>query len=200
MPAATETSSDGEGAAAETPDDLVVVGLLRGAYGLKGWSHVQALADDGAALMACRQWWNLGREALPGRKDDAARLLEVSAVRRQGDSLVAKWRGCDDPESAQALKGCRVAVSRARFPVLPEGEFYWVDLIGARVVNRAGVSLGTVSGLRSNGAHDVLEVLGGAAGDGKGAARTHLIPLVAAYVDSIDLAGYGIKVDWEEEW
>jgi 16S rRNA processing protein RimM len=68
-----------------------------------------------------------------------------------------------------------------------------VDLLGARVVNRAGVELGKVTGLRNNGAQDLLEV-----------ANDHqpevLIPLVAAYVDVIDARGGLIRVDWEVDW
>jgi ribosomal 30S subunit maturation factor RimM len=53
--------------------------------------------------------------------------------------------------------------------------------------------LGEVRGLRSNGAQDLLEV-GGAGGS------TLLVPLVAAYVDHIDLARRRIEVDWETDW
>ena len=39
--------------------------------------------------------------------------------------------------AAQALAGARVFVPRASFPTPDEDEFYWVDLIGLAVVNRA---------------------------------------------------------------
>lgn len=182
----------GEAPGEVRPDDLVEVGFLRGAYGLKGWVHVQPYSADGQVLRGARRWWLYG----PGMElpqDERALAAAVTGVREHAAGLVAKWRGCDDPEAAQACKGWRIAVSRSDFPRLPEGEYYWVDLIGAQVVNRAGQAIGTVAGLRSNGVHDVLEVAR------EGAAAT-LIPMVPAYVDGIDLGERRIRVDWEADW
>jgi 16S rRNA processing protein RimM len=192
---------DAEAAGREPPADLVELGCLRGAYGLRGWSHVQSYSEDAQALRGARRWWLVAPKA-----DDLARgasgPVRVTGLRQQGGGLIAKWQGCDDPEAAQALKGWRVAVSRADFPELPAGEFYWVDLIGALVVNRAGVALGTVSGLRSNGVHDLLEVarpVTAGADPGRPAAAL-LIPMVDAYLDSIDPVGRRIQVDWDPGW
>lgn len=119
--------------------------------------------------------------------------LEVTGVRRHGGGIVAKWAGCDTPEAADALRGARISVGRADFPAPGAGEFYWVDLVGARVINRAGVELGTVRGLRNNGAQDLLEVMGA----GK---HQLLVPLVEGYVETIDAARGVIRVDWEADW
>jgi 16S rRNA processing protein RimM len=179
------------------PADLVELGVLRGPYGLKGWSHVQSYAGDPGVMLAVRQWWLLGpsgrQPAVP-----ASGPLRVTGVRPQGDGLIAKWDGCDDPEQAQRLRGWRVAVSRAAFPRLPDGQHYWIDLLGARVVNRRGVDLGCVRGMRNNGAHDVLEVE--RTGQDAQAPPELLIPVVAAYVDAIDAANRRIDVDWDENW
>jgi ribosomal 30S subunit maturation factor RimM len=68
-----------------------------------------------------------------------------------------------------------------------------VDLVGARVINRAGVELGKVTGLRNNGAQDLLEVA-------RGAGAEMLVPLVEEYVDEIDAKNGVIRVDWEVDW
>ena len=77
-----------------------------------------------------------------------------------------------------------------------EGEYYWGDLVGLDVVNEADEALGTVSGLLSTGAHDVLQVQ---SGEGKGAVE-RLIPFVAAYVLDVDLAARRIRVSWQKDW
>jgi 16S rRNA processing protein RimM len=105
---------------------------------------------------------------------------------------VAKWAGCDTPEQADRLRGAAVAVSRAEFPPVGEGEVYWVDLIGARVVNRRGVELGTVSEVLSSGMQELLEVRR----DG----RALLVPMVDRYIDEIDLVQRAVRVDWEADW
>ena len=68
-----------------------------------------------------------------------------------------------------------------------------MDLIGARVVNRGGVDLGRVRGLRNNGAQDLLEVR-----DEQG--NELLVPLVEDYVDAVDTQASVIRVDWEADW
>lgn len=177
--------------------DLVELGWLRGAYGLHGWTHLQPYTSDGEVLRSTRRWWLL-RPGAAARGDRVTGPVEVTGVRTQGAGLVAKWLGCDDREAAQAFKGWRVAVSREAFPPLPEGQYYWVDLIGADVVNRSGQRLGVVRGLRSNGAQDLLEVE--RTETQQAAPSPILIPMVPAYVEAVELAKKLIRVDWEVQW
>ena len=165
--------------------ELVELGSLRGSYGVRGWVRVVP-HQDGAVLLAARGWWL--------KQADALVALKLEGVKQHGagGQLVAKWAGCETKEAADALRGCTVAVARSEFPPLPEGEYYWVDLIGAAVLNRGGDPLGRVTGLRDNGAHDLIEVSGK---DGE-----FLIPLVPAYVDSVDVSAKQITVDWSADW
>ncbi len=165
------------------PADLVELGVLRGAYGVKGWSRVQPYSQQADVLRACRRWWLLGQ---------APRPAEVTAVRRHGAMLVAKWRGCKSPEEAERLRGTPVGVSRSEFPPAGENEVYWVDLIGTTVVNRSGIELGRVDSVLSSGAQDLLDVRSGD--------KAILVPLVDRHVDEIDLERRLIRVDWEPEW
>jgi 16S rRNA processing protein RimM len=165
------------------PADLVELGALRGAFGVKGWVRVQPHSAQADALRACRRWWLLG---------DPCRLVEVAGVRRHGGALVAKLQGCETPEQADRLRGVRVGVSRAEFPPAGDGEVYWVDLIGARVVNRSGTDLGAVSDVLSSGAQQLLQVRQGE--------RALLVPMVQRHVDEVDLAQRLIRVDWEVDW
>lgn len=80
-------------------------------------------------------------------------------------------------------------VSRADFPEPDDDEFYWVDLIGATVVNEQQETLGTVRGLIDNGAHQILRIVG----EGE---VERLVPFVEVYVKSVDVAGKRIVVDW----
>lgn len=157
--------------------------MLRGPYGVKGWVRVQPHSVQADALRACRRWWLLG---------DVSRLVEVAAVRRHGGALVAKLQDCETPEQADRLRGVSVGVSRQEFPPAGEGEVYWVDLIGVRVVNRSGTDLGTVSDVLSSGAQQLLQVRQGE--------RVLLVPMVRRHVDEVDLAQRLVRVDWEADW
>ena len=125
--------------------------------------------------------------------------LHVTGVRDQGDAIVALAPEIPDRDAAEAMKGARVFVSRSTFPAPDPDEFYWIDLIGLAVFNRDGVALGDVIGLIDTGPHCVLRVKPAAAsGDvpAEPAADERLIPFVEAYVDSVDIPGRRIVVDW----
>ena len=164
---------------------------MRGAYGVRGWVRIAPHTPSADVLRSTSRWWLLGPEA--------ARPLQVSAVRRHGAGLVAKWDGCDSPEAADALKGAAIGVARSDFPRLVGQEYYWIDLIGLRVINRSNRSLGVVKGLRSSAAHDLLEVEPAGREPGSAGAGI-LVPVVGDFVDGIDLEAGTIRVNWEPEW
>lgn len=182
------------------PADAVEVGVIIGAWGVKGEIRVKPFSSDAEVLFSTEQWF---LQASDQPRPPGARPLQVLPAalhvlraRGQGDSVVAAVQGLADRDHAQALAGARIFVSRASFPATRnDDEFYWVDLIGLSVVNRAGLALGRVIGLIETGPHCVLRIL--APDDG---AEECLIPFVAAYVDQVDKAGRVITVDWEADY
>jgi 16S rRNA processing protein RimM len=173
---------------AATPADLIELGVIRGAYGIKGWARIQPHAADGGVLETVRDWWIV--------RGGTQQRVTIEACRRHGTAILAKWPGCESKEAADALKGAAVAVARGQFPALREGEHYLGDLLGSRVVNRSGETLGQVSGLRASEAAGVLRQWLEVA-DGTG---THLIPLVEPYVDEVDPVDKVVRVDWQRDW
>ena len=55
------------------PPDLVALGVVRGAYGVKGWLRIAPYAD-GAVLLQQRSWWL--------QEASGPRALELTGVRR----------------------------------------------------------------------------------------------------------------------
>ncbi|MGA0609988.1 ribosome maturation factor RimM [Caldimonas sp. KR1-144] len=177
------------------PDDAIEVGRIIDAWGVKGGFKVLPFSNEPDALLASRRWYLKADEARV-RPAGAAPLppaLSIRSARDQGDVIVATSPEIADRNAAESLKGARVFVSRTAFPAAGEGEYYWIDLIGLSVVNRAGEALGTVEGLLDTGAHSVLRVSFDAGGEKLG---ERLIPFVDAYVDQVDLPGRRIVVDW----
>jgi len=121
--------------AGSTPDDLVLVAYVSGAYGLKGWVRLKTYSNEASALLYAKCWW-LDKPELHD--------VEVLAVRTQGEDVVAQIMGIADREAAENCRGVTVQIRRAHFPPLEDNEFYWVDLIGHVVVNLRGELLGSV--------------------------------------------------------
>ena len=193
------------------PDDAVEVGRVLGAWGIKGGIRVMPFAKDPQALYLSRHWFIRPPEGpqvvLSTRPGAYPPVLRITSSKEQGVSVVATAQELPDRNAAEAMKGARIYIARSNFPTVGDGEFYWIDLIGLDVVNRAGEALGTVVGLIDTGAHSVLRLRRPEAvavpGDPAAAVveaaednAERLIPFVGAFIDGVDLAGRLITVDW----
>ena len=181
------------------PDDAIEVGLVLGAWGIKGGIRVRPFSRDPEALFSSRRWFLRPPEPKLGLRLPGAwpAVLHITSSKPQGDSVVATAQELPDRNAAEALQGARIYIARSSFPTAGDGEFYWIDLIGLAVINRDGLSLGRVVGLIDTGAHSVLQLRRPDAAEGAtGEASERLIPFVAAYIDDVNLAERRITVDW----
>lgn len=168
------------------------VGYISGAHGVRGWLKAHPHSNDAAAMLAARTWW-LRPRGSHGQTGPLA-SVRVLQAREHSGSVVVQLDQLTDRTHAEQFKGHVVAVRRADFPAPADDEFYWVDLIGASVVNLQDASLGVVEGLLDNGAQQILRVVTPAA---TGAVQEErLIPFVKAYVHSVDAKAGRIVVDW----
>jgi len=180
---------------AALPEDAVEVGRIADAWGIKGWFKVIAHSANPEALFAAKQWFLLPAEK--GAKNFVGTvLLPIKQVRPHSDTIVATSPAALDRNAAEALRGARIFISREHFPKTDDGEFYWVDLLGLKVENRAGEYLGVVKDLLATGPQTTL-VLGFEA-DGKEQER--MIPFVDAYIDKVDLVAKTIVADWQLDY
>jgi 16S rRNA processing protein RimM len=161
----------------------VIIGRISGVYGVTGWVKVFSYTRPKENIFNYSPWLIGSRGVWRERA-----LLEC---RVHGKGLLARLDGVPDREAARAVMGSDIAVSRSQLPPLPEGEYYWCDLIGRKVVNLEGEELGEVTEIQETGANDVLVVEG---------RRRHLIPVVMERViRKVDLAGDRILVDWDAD-
>jgi 16S rRNA processing protein RimM len=136
--------------------DLVLLGEIVGAFGVKGEVRVKAFtaAPDGVCAY--------------GPLLDAAGKVALTpqSWRPVKHGLAVIAREIRTREEAEALRGVRLFVPRARLPPPAPDEFYQVDLIGCRVQDEAGKPLGEVVAVHDFGAGEMLEL-----------ARPHAPPL-----------------------
>lgn len=163
--------------------ETVVLGRIVGAHGVRGFVRVRHFGDGPEHLLG------LARVGL-AKGEDAAnreeREVEERGAGRPGEVRM-RFAGVTTRDQAEALRGWLVSGPRAALAPLPEGEHYWVELIGCRVELPDGRTLGTVKELWATGAHDVLVV------EGERGQR-HLIPAVDAFLVEIDVAAKRIRV------
>ena len=123
---------------------MIVLGRIVAPFGIQGWVKVHPFGDDPLAWRKMPQWW-----ISPDDSEDAAhwRPLTLKGCRMQGKAFVAAFSEVADRTAAEALEGLYVGAPREALPETAVDEYYWADLVGLRVENRAGAVLGTVSGL-----------------------------------------------------
>lgn len=189
--------------ASPLPDDAVELGRIQDAWGIKGWVRILPHSADTSALIASSRWFLQPPEARFARGFSAftgSVGVTLAEVKPHADGLVAQLEGVDDRSAAEALKGVRIYLPRSAFPATPEGEYYWVDLIGLDVVNREGVNLGIVRDLMPTGPTSVLVLEYTETVDGAEQTAERMIPFVAAYIDDVDKARRIITADWQPDY
>jgi len=173
------------------PADAVEMGRIGAPWGIKGWFKVTAFSPQPDTLLQARQW-----HVQPVSPHGAVHclLLPIAEVRTLSRGAAATSSAIADRTAAEALRGARIFVPRSDFAPPPADEYYWVDLLGAAVVNRQGMPLGRVKNLLGSGAQTTLVLTRPAS------AHECLIPFVATYIDRVDLPAKTIVADWQADW
>jgi 16S rRNA processing protein RimM len=162
------------------PRDLVSVGVIIGAHGVKGEVKLKSFTADSSAIAS------YGPLATA-----AGERLEIARLRPGKDGFIAVLKGVSDRDQAEALKGSGLFVPRERLPEPQQGELYLRDLIGLAVIS-GGARLGEVIAVHNYGAGDLLDM------KLEGRQDTVLIPFAKGFVLSADLEGGRIEVDLPE--
>jgi 16S rRNA processing protein RimM len=72
----------------------------------------------------------------PGRSSEGnVKQVELVSGRGNDKFLVAKLKGLDDRDEARLLAGYEICVPRNLFPELTDGEYYWYQLEGLKVID-----------------------------------------------------------------
>lgn len=203
------------------PNDLVELGRIVSAYGVRGWVKIQPHSAQGLVLRAAPVWW-LAPPVSPASPTSPSaglantsnpsklRAHAVKQVRPQGSTVVADLEHVGDRDLAESMRGFTVYVSRQYFPKAQADEFYWVDLVDCYVFSDAQL-VGVVTEVVDNGAHAILRVnrltiegdqtpsedhVPQPLLDVKGRPEEVLVPFVAAHVQHVDIVARRIETDW----
>ena len=168
-------------AVASDPDALAVAAVV-GAHGVRGWVRFHLYDPKSCALR---------RNLLVTLRSPTLEPLKLKIVALDPVPGKPVWRvqlsGITDRDQAEALRGHEVWIARTDLPALTQDEFYLADIVGLpveRVRPDGNVQpLGTVVGLTSNGAQDLLEVEFQAPGRRP---DTWLLPALPQFIVSVE--------------
>ena len=169
-----------------TDDDLLVVGRVGRAHGVRGDLAVEVRTDAPEIRFA------------PGSvlgTDPADRgPLTVAETKHHSGRLLVRFEGVDDRTAAERLAGTMLVI-RVADAGSSSGEDAWWDheLIGLRVEDVAGRLIGVVADVIHAPAQELLAIT---LPDG----REALLPFVSALVPGVDVAGGRLVADPPAGW
>jgi 16S rRNA processing protein RimM len=165
-------------------DGPIVMGRIAAPYGVKGWLKVVSYTRQPDRLLEYTPWYL--------QRGTEWQAVDPIGAKRHAGVLLVHLPGCDDRDMAAKLTGTDIGIYRQQLPVADEGEYYWNDLIGLKVVTLDNAVLGTVDHLLETGANDVLVVRG---------EREFLVPFVRGQVVAlVDLENRVLRVDWDPDF
>lgn len=178
-------------------DRTIVVGRVTGVFGVQGWVKIHSHTEPADNLFQYQPWL-LRADTLGASTPPPSTKVVVTHHRPHGKGYVAKLEGIDNRDQAEALCRQNIETPLDQLPSLPDGEFYWQQLLGLAVycnMNGKDTLLGVIGNLIETGANDVMEVTPCTGSLDK---RTRLLPYVpGVHVTEIDIPAGRMTVDWD---
>lgn len=133
---------------------LITIGKVQKTHGVKGEVRIEAMTDHPDRFSGLRRVYltSTGGES---------REYAVRSVRYLDGAPLLLLDGFDSPESARNLNGSLVQVPQEEAVPLPDGSYYWFEILGMEVVTDAGEKLGTIIDIFQTGSNDVYVVKAG---------------------------------------
>jgi len=164
--------------------DRIIVGRFGAPFGVRGWIKVFSYTEPFHNLLKYEHWTIKEKgKFLP---------IDITDKKIHSNLLLAKTKTHNTPESVKCLTNKIIYIDRDQLATLPDGEYYWSDLIGLRVVTLDEVELGIVDHLFETGSNDILVVKNKTSPE-------LLLPYTDAVVKNINLSKKIIQVDWQQE-
>jgi len=154
-----------------TADNLILMGKIAATHGIKGQLRIIPYSGSADNFLLCKSLFV--RDA-KGRLEQ----FKVTSAAVHGKKILVSLQGYTGINQVLHLVGCEVLLEKDQLAEPDDGEYYWNDLIGMKVVTTDGVDLGTLDSIIETGSNDVyVAVLNG---------REFLIPALSDTV-SIDV-------------
>lgn len=153
-------------------------------HGIRGWMKALSIVSSATKFSELAGWLL--------ETNGKNRPVTISCARPIAGGFLLKLTCCDDRNAALGLAGSLLLLPRTSLPKLAEDEYYWHDLVGAKVTNQQGIKLGQIKDIYATTANNILVVAGNQ--------DEVLIPWVEQHVLKIDLTTQQIDVDWPSDF
>lgn len=151
--------------------DLLVLGEIVKTRGLRGCLKVLTQMGTQNIIADLKSVY---LEDILGQRESH----DIRSLTTSGKFVFLELEDITDKDKAQALVGYKVLVPADKLKDLPNGEYYWRDIIGLGVYDEQGKYLGRIESIFETGSNDVYVCLG---------EREILLPAIGDVVRLIDI-------------
>jgi 16S rRNA processing protein RimM len=163
--------------------DVVLIGKIVGAHGVKGTSKIQSYAES-------LEIFKSGAALLVICPDGIEQRYEIDWIKSHSRGALLALKDIISRDQAKSLIGSELYIEKAELPELEAGTYYWFELIGLNVYTSADRYIGRLDSIIETGANDVYVV--------KDKGKETLIPALESIVRSIDIESRIIRVELPE--
>lgn len=164
--------------------DLVVIGVILGAHGVRGDVRIKSFTAAPEALF----------DYAPFLDEHGAPLIDPIKARPAKEHFIVSPEAPKQKEEWDNLKGTKLYVPRNALPEPEEDEFYIEDLIGLDVFAGGDTKIGRVKAVLNHGAGDLIEV------QSKDRPKPVLVPFTLDEVPVVDITLGRIVIADFETW
>ena len=153
--------------------EFIPVGGVAKPHGIRGEFCIKSYADSPSLFGAVKTLYLRDGDTPP-------RPATVRSWREHKGMVLLTIDGVTDRDQAEALRGLEVLVREQDLPDLDEGEHYFYQMIGCRVVLTDGTEVGELTGFYQTGGQDTWVIVNSDKAE-------ILLPAVPEFVLDIDL-------------
>ena len=161
-------------------EELIIIGKIIGAHGVRGELKVYPLTDDPRRFLKLKECFTCGQNF---EKPEAS--VCASARLDRGNVLV-RLEGVLDRDKAELLRGRFIAVTRDNAVKLKKDNYFITDLKGLKVIDDDRGEVGTVIDCFETGPQFTLEIK-------RDKKKNLMIPFVKAYCYEVSIENGYIK-------
>lgn len=157
------------------------VGKIVNTHGIRGEVKVKRITDF-------EERFEIGAVLYVVQKNNHIQELKVASHRVHKGFDLLSFEGFNNIIDVEPFKGAYLKITEDQLTELPEGEFYYHDIIGCEVKTIEGEVLGKIKEILAPGANDVWVVKGQKEKD-------ILIPYIKDVVKQVDITKKEVLID-----
>ena len=152
--------------------ETILLGKVVATHGIKGQLRIASYSGELENILALRSLMLKG-------PNGEMETFEVAASAIHGKKVLISLKKYSTINEVLHLVGRELYIRREQLPELSEGEYYWCELLGLKVVTSQGEPLGELTEIIPTGSNDVYVVTSGG--------KEYLIPALEDVILDINL-------------